>query len=332
MLNPKEFHGFMPHPSFCNTRRHFEARLLAEQVCADAIAGARLTHNPMDSAWANIEAGLRHPENVDEYFASATAELSLIEPDTPNWYKAAAIRATMPMFRNRAEGVTDTAEDRAEAYVSLAGIAKNLKESGVIVESSQHRGVLGEIIATALPLRNSPEGVSSYLASTREDKSLIQRFNHDSYLLTPDGFKIPVQAKSHDKSYFRPKTEDNEEPEEVHTVYLRDDFHRLAGEELNELRQKTDRNNKILTVARLMGREANGILSENTETGHVLGILSNGIRNEILNFGDELRDDHTRNKRLGLVLHEPASRMPRSEFDRFATLYAIDADLEELFD
>lgn len=151
------------------------------------------------SAWHHVEYGLNrdmhNKAEVTEMFSSSQQLVSMIlkHPEAHQDMKLGALTLStyVPLFRKRAEGESVLPQDCEDVYKSLGAAMAYLKPLGVN-EPPQWR--MTEVGVLALSARTRQPWLLLYPTSPREEMSVDQSLNHDSYFFEEDS-KIPLQQK-----------------------------------------------------------------------------------------------------------------------------------------
>lgn len=151
------------------------------------------------SAWHHVEYGLnkenKNEQEVTELFGSSQQLISMIlkHPEAHQDTKLGALTLStyIPLLRKRSFDTPIEAEDCNDVYKSLGAAMAYLRPLGVN-EPPQWR--MTEVGVLALSARTRQPWLLLYPTSPREEMSMNQSLNHDSYFFEEHN-KIPLQQK-----------------------------------------------------------------------------------------------------------------------------------------
>ena len=150
----------------------------------------------LHSAWSNAELDLNSvTEGAEEYFKTSQILVAMILKDgrshQDTQMKALTLSTYMPLFEKRVSDDEVTSGDCERVYESLGWAMQYLRPL-TIDEPPQWR--MTEVAVLALSARSRQPQLLLYPTSPREETSLIQELNHDSYFFKGVD-KIPLQQK-----------------------------------------------------------------------------------------------------------------------------------------
>lgn len=180
---------------------------LAEDLAADYVTDAvwknvtkRTASGRLVSAWSHIEYAVNRSAEISDIDRLESLDCArmltqkILEKKhaAVNTHLSALVLASyLPTFSKRAYGLDLDNKDCADIYHSLAG-------AFVYTQPLRHGSIPSalslETFVLALSARTKRPDYLLFPASPREESSIVQSVNHDSYFLT-NGAKLPLQQK-----------------------------------------------------------------------------------------------------------------------------------------
>jgi hypothetical protein len=152
------------------------------------------------SAWNHAEYGLNQSLAYDEsvrihYFDYAQELVGLVlsnpESHQDTVLSSMVLSTYIPLLQKRSLGKEVTSDDCKNIYHSLGEAIAYLQP---LTTDQPPQWPMAEVAVLALSARISKPELLLYPTSPREESSMFQAFNHDSYFMDND-IKIPIQQK-----------------------------------------------------------------------------------------------------------------------------------------
>lgn len=182
---------------------YFHPRLLAEEICADALIKRireRNSNSQLQAAWSGLELALalqNCPDDAESFFNYAEEKFeSMFHRSEKDFYKINAHIGLiyMPAFRARYAGERLSGRELQTVHARLADMLATFDATYDPRGRDLFPGVKPELVTHNLFARLKNFDWLSFPASPREENTDLKKFNHDSYVLRSD-IKVPVQVK-----------------------------------------------------------------------------------------------------------------------------------------